>query len=78
MTISRRSEFYLATKCGCAFTQHENHLEIDHIWKKDVLTRNIETSLQRLQTDHVDILQFHGGVTRTVIPRLSAHATPHT
>lgn len=28
---SRRSEFYLATKCGCAYTQHEDHLEIDHV-----------------------------------------------
>lgn len=63
---SRRSEFTLATKCGCAYTQHENHLEIDHVWKKDVLTRNLETSLKRLQTDHIDILQFHGGNAATL------------
>lgn len=63
---SRRSEFTLATKCGCAYTQHENHLEIDHVWKKDVLTRNLETSLKRLQTDHIDILQFHGGDAATL------------
>ena len=62
---SRRSEFYLATKCGCACTQHENHLEIDHVWTKEVLTRNIETSLVRLRTDHIDILQFHGGDAAT-------------
>ena len=41
---SRRSEFYLATKCGCVTTQHEDHLEIDHVWKKEVVQRNIETS----------------------------------
>lgn len=58
---SRRSEFYLATKCGCVYTQHEDHLEIDHVWDRDVVTRNLETSLQRLQTDCIDILQFHGG-----------------
>ena len=63
---SRRSEFYLATKCGCAYTQHENHLEIDHVWKKDVITRNLETSLKRLQTNHIDILQFHGGNAETL------------
>jgi len=57
---ARRSEFYLATKCGCVYTQHTDHLEIDHVWKKDVISRNLETSLERLQTDHVDILQFHG------------------
>ncbi len=58
---SRRSEYYLATKCGCAPTQHEDRLETDHIWNKDVVKRNIETSLERLRTDHVDVLQFHGG-----------------
>jgi aryl-alcohol dehydrogenase-like predicted oxidoreductase len=58
---SRRGEFYLATKCGCAYVQHESHLEIGHVWSKDVIQRNIETSLQRLRTDYVDILQFHGG-----------------
>ena len=63
---SRRSEFYLATKCGCAYTQHEDHIEIDHVWKKDVIQRNIETSLHRLRTDYVDVLQFHGGDAETL------------
>ncbi len=63
---SRRSEFYLATKCGCAYTQHEDHLEIAHHWKKEVIERNIETSLERLRTDYVDILQFHGGNAETL------------
>ncbi|NQV26977.1 MAG: aldo/keto reductase [Rhodopirellula sp.] len=57
----RRSEFYLATKCGCVYTQHEDHLEIDHVWDRDVVARNLETSLKRLRTDCIDILQFHGG-----------------
>jgi len=63
---SRRNEFYLATKCGCAYTQHDDHLEINHVWKRDVLQRNIETSLKRLQTGHVDLLQFHGGDAETL------------
>jgi aryl-alcohol dehydrogenase-like predicted oxidoreductase len=63
---SRRSEFYLATKCGCFYTQHDDHLEIDHVWKKDVVERNLETSLQRLQTDYIDLLQFHGGAAETL------------
>jgi aryl-alcohol dehydrogenase-like predicted oxidoreductase len=57
----RRSEYYLATKCGCVYKQHEDHLEIDHVWARDVVAQNLETSLQRLQTDCIDILQFHGG-----------------
>lgn len=63
---SRRHEFYLSTKCGCAYTQHADHIEIDHVWKKDVVQRNLETSLTRLQTDYVDILQFHGGDAETI------------
>lgn len=63
---SRRSEFFLATKCGCAHTQLEDRLEINHVWKKDVVQRNIETSLRRLKTDCVDILQFHGGDAETL------------
>jgi aryl-alcohol dehydrogenase-like predicted oxidoreductase len=58
---SRRDEFVLTTKCGCVYTQHEDHLEIDHVWSRDVIERNIETSLKRLRTDCIDILQFHGG-----------------
>ncbi|MFC1597849.1 aldo/keto reductase, partial [Planctomycetota bacterium] len=63
---SRRSEFYLATKCGCAYTQHQDRLEINHVWKKEVIQRNVETSLRRLRTDYVDILQFHGGDAETL------------
>ncbi len=63
---SRREEFYLATKCGCVYTQHEDHLEIDHQWNRDVIERNLATSLERLRTDHVDLLQFHGGDAETL------------
>lgn len=63
---TRRGEFFLATKCGCAYQQHDDHIEINHVWKKDVLVRNIETSLKRMQTDCVDVLQFHGGDAETM------------
>ena len=63
---SRRDEYFLATKCGCAYTQHTDYLEIDHVWTRDVVARNLETSLARLQTDHVDLLQFHGGDAETL------------
>src|SRR5581483_3693890 len=62
----RRDEFYLATKCGCVYTQHEDHLELAHVWEPDVVRRNLETSLGRLGTDHIDILQFHGGDAETL------------
>lgn len=62
----RRSEFVLATKCGCDPVQHADHLEIKHTWNRETIERNIEQSLQRLQTDVIDLLQFHGGDAETL------------
>ncbi|HAA68381.1 MAG TPA: aldo/keto reductase [Planctomycetaceae bacterium] len=63
---SRREEYYLATKCGCDYIQHENHLEVAHTWSREVVQRNIDNSLRRLRTDHLDLLQFHGGDAATL------------
>lgn len=63
----RRNEFYLATKCGCDYVQHPDHIEIKHTWTKEIVQRNIETSLKRMQTDYVDLLQFHGGDAKTLV-----------
>ena len=63
---SRRDEYFLATKCGCVPTQREDHLEIGHEWTREVVERNISNSLDRLRTDHVDLLQFHGGDAETL------------
>jgi len=63
----RRSEYVLATKCGCVYSQCDDHLEIDHQWNRDVITKNLETSLTRLRTDVIDILQFHGGDAQTLV-----------
>jgi len=63
---SRRDEFYLATKCGCDYTQHADHIEIEHTWTRETIQRNIETSLERLKTDYIDLLQFHGGDATTL------------
>ena len=62
----RRDEFILATKCGCVPRQYDDHLEIDHVWKREVIERNIAASLKRLQTDTIDLLQFHGGDAETL------------
>jgi len=62
----RRAEFVLATKCGCDYHQADDHLEMTHTWTRDVVQRNLEQSLQRLRTDVIDLLQFHGGDARTL------------
>ena len=47
----RRSEYILATKCGC----HPD----GHIWTQENLFRGLHESLGRLQTDYVDVMQMH-------------------
>lgn len=54
---SRRREYFLATKCGCDPVDKGG--KGGHIWSRDQLLGNIEGSLKRLSTDHVDILQLH-------------------
>jgi aryl-alcohol dehydrogenase-like predicted oxidoreductase len=56
----RRDEFYLATKCGCTLVDHGDHDETPHVWTRENLLHNIETSLTRMKTDYVDLWQLHG------------------
>jgi len=56
----RRQEFFLATKCGCTLVDCGDHDETPHVWTRDNLLHNIETSLKRMKTDYVDVLQLHG------------------
>jgi aryl-alcohol dehydrogenase-like predicted oxidoreductase len=57
---SRRSEYFLATKCGCTVVRKDEHTdETPHVWTRDNLLRGIDESLQRMQTDYVDLLQLH-------------------
>jgi len=56
----RRSEFLLATKCGCVYQQQGDVLKLDHQWTTKVVQGNLENSLKRLKTDVIDVMQFHG------------------
>jgi aryl-alcohol dehydrogenase-like predicted oxidoreductase len=55
----RRSEYILATKCGCHHDEAGHHLTPQHIWTRAMLLENIERSLRQLKTDHIDIWQMH-------------------
>lgn len=55
----RRNEYYLATKCGCSLVDRGDIDETPHIWTRDNLLHNIETSLKRMKTEYVDIWQLH-------------------
>lgn len=55
----RRSEYYLATKCGCTVVNAGDHDETPHVWTRENLLHNIETSLRRMKTDYIDLWQLH-------------------
>ncbi|AZN41408.1 aldo/keto reductase [Paenibacillus albus] len=55
----RRDEYILATKCGCTVVNFGDHDETPHVWTRDNLLHNIETSLRRMNTDYIDLLQLH-------------------
>jgi len=50
----RRSEFHLATKCGCHMVYAGGHDETPHIWTRENILRNVADSLLKMQTDYVD------------------------
>ncbi len=56
----RRSEFYLATKCGCTVVRKDEKTdETPHVWTRENLFRGLHESLERMKTDYVDIMQLH-------------------
>ncbi len=57
---SRRDEYYLATKCGCIPGGGE------HDWTRKNLFRGLNESLERLQTDYIDVMQLHNASTDQV------------
>lgn len=56
----RRSEFFLATKCGCTVVRRDEHTDdTPHVWTRENLYRGLHESLERMKTDHVDLMQLH-------------------
>jgi aryl-alcohol dehydrogenase-like predicted oxidoreductase len=51
---NRRKDFYLFTKCG-----HPHGMESGANWSRDSILQSVERSLQRLKTDHLDLVQLH-------------------
>src|SRR5207245_2917652 len=49
----RRGDFYLFSKCG-----HPEGMASED-WRPESLLRSLQRSLQRLKTDHLDLIQLH-------------------
>jgi aryl-alcohol dehydrogenase-like predicted oxidoreductase len=55
----RRQQYVLATKCGCSMIPAGDKDETPHTWHREHLLGNIDDSLAKMRTDHVDLLQLH-------------------
>ncbi len=57
---ARRSEYYLATKCGCTVVHKDAETDdTPHVWTRENLFRGLHESLTRMKTDYVDVMQLH-------------------
>jgi len=54
----QREQWIIATKFGHRFN---GHLDRDEAWTPDAVREQLEASLRALQTDYVDLYQFHSG-----------------
>src|SRR5579863_1554165 len=57
----RRSEYFLASKCGCV---PGAAMGAEHIHTAANIRAGVENSLRRMKTDYLDAVQFHRSITR--------------
>jgi aryl-alcohol dehydrogenase-like predicted oxidoreductase len=57
----RRSEYLLASKCGCV---PGAPMGAEHIHTAENIRAGVENSLRRMKTDYLDLVQFHRSLTR--------------
>ena len=60
----RRSEFYLASKCGCPVGEAASGARAAHVFTAENVVAGVEQSLRRMQTDYLDVVQFHHSPSR--------------
>jgi len=59
----RRGEYFLASKCGCPVGEGIGETPPtgprEHVFTRENIRAGVEQSLRRMQTDHIDLVQFH-------------------
>jgi aryl-alcohol dehydrogenase-like predicted oxidoreductase len=65
----RRDEFYLASKCGCPVEPPDvpHDQRKPHSFTRSNIRAGVEQSLKRLETDYLDVVQFHISPSRAVL-----------
>src|SRR5262245_62421514 len=73
----RRSEYYLASKCGCLVgaPPAPRGQTSPHVFTRDNILKGVEQSLARMRTDHLDVLQFHISPSRQTLEQDGALET---
>ena len=73
----RRSEYYLASKCGCLVgaPPAPRGQQSPHVFTRDNILAGVEQSLARMRTDYLDVLQFHTSPSRRTIEEHGALET---
>jgi len=82
---NRRKEFFLASKCGCPpdvskfipaeRTRFGVPLPRLHDYSRENIIKTFDQSLRRMQTDYVDVLQFHFSPARELLEQEKAVET---
>lgn len=67
----RRSEYFLASKCGCVTGDLVNNppppragQASPHVFTPENIVRGVEQSLRRMKTDYLDLVQFHASPSK--------------
>lgn len=57
----RRSEYYLASKCGCVVGAPGGS---DHVHTAENIRKGVENSLRLMKTDYLDLVQYHRSLSK--------------
>src|SRR3954452_23368804 len=67
----RRSEFFLASKCGCIAGDLAKNppaarpgQRSPHVFTAENVVQGVEQSLRRMKTDYLDLVQFHASPSK--------------
>jgi aryl-alcohol dehydrogenase-like predicted oxidoreductase len=55
----RRSEYFLASKCGCVPSSSQSASRLPHVFTRENVIAGVEQSLRKLRTEYLDVVQFH-------------------
>jgi aryl-alcohol dehydrogenase-like predicted oxidoreductase len=73
----RRSEYYLASKCGCLVgaPPAPRGQRNPHVFTPDNIKAGVEQSLTRMHTEYLDVLQFHASPSKQTLEENGALET---